>query len=348
METLFINGTQLATFSAATLSGSGSDTALTLTGVSPVGTESDVYTVIVSQTNGANQFQNGQFVTILAPDNTIVLGLALSQPEQFQNLGAGDEHLVITDGQHVIDLGGFAGPTVVYSAADETATDGFGDNDGELDFADVRPTAPCFAEGTLIMTVSGERDVAELTPGDMIPDGDRDMRKILWIGRRRIHVAPNGHDLPVLISKGSLGHARPSRDLVISSQHRVRIDRPEGPALAPAKCLIELQGIRVMRGRRKITYYTVLLDRHAVLTANGAAAESFYPGHIGMMRLGDVARRRIEAVLPILRSAGMSAYPPALPFLTVREGRDAAEDLEEADLAIQRERKRMDMANRVS
>ena len=324
METLFISGDQIASYTSLASSGNGADAIVQLGGVTPLGTTSDIYEVRVRQTNGANQFQNGQFVTIIAQDGSILVNDTLVQPDQFQGRGAGDEHIILTGANLVIDLGGFPdAPAAVYTIDDETGAAGTGDDDGELDFADVFPNAPCFAEGTMILTMTGQVPVAALTPGDLVPDDAGAARRILWIGRRCVTIRAGATDVPILIKAGSLGQGRPFADLTVSSQHRIRVDVPTGPILSAAKALTAVAGVRAKRGARRITYYSILLDRHAVIVANGAAVESFYPGKIGRMRLGAVMCRRIEAVLPTVRGGDTSGYAPALPFVPVRESRAA-------------------------
>ncbi len=67
MATFFltIRGDQLGTFSSLSGNGNGINRVLTLSGTSPYGSATDVYTIRIDQAaNDATQFTNGQIVTI--------------------------------------------------------------------------------------------------------------------------------------------------------------------------------------------------------------------------------------------------------------------------------------------
>jgi hypothetical protein len=89
----------------------------------------------------------------------------------------------------------------------------------------------------------------------------------------------------VRITAGALGQGLPTRDLVVSRQHRVlvasriaqRICGAE-EVLVPAICLVGLPGIDIDRDLPEITYHHMILDDHQVILANGAPAETLYTG----------------------------------------------------------------------
>jgi len=187
-------------------------------------------------------------------------------------------------------------------------------------------TAPCFAPGTLILTPDGERPVEDLTIGDMVVTADRGLRPIRWIGRREVvfdAANPRGDkDKPVLIQRGALGRGMPRRDLIVSPQHRMvlfgsdifrRYGAPE--VFAIAKALTGLPGIRRMHGKRRVIYFALLLDRHEVLFAEGAATESFRPGPVALAGFAPEHRRQIFAIYPGLVDDPDGALgPPARPL----------------------------------
>jgi hypothetical protein len=77
-----------------------------------------------------------------------------------------------------------------------------------------------------------------------------------------------------------------------------------------------------MRGKRRVTYLALLLDRHHILFANGAAVESLRPGPVAMANLPRRDRRAIAALYPGLRVLGdMALGPPACPILRTAEAR---------------------------
>jgi len=132
----------------------------------------------------------------------------------------------------------------------------------------------CFASGTRIMTASRWPVVVEaLSVGDEVTILGGSVEKIVWIGHRTIitntHPRPESV-YPVLITAGALGAGLPRRDLLVSPDHAMYLDGH----LIPAKALTNGFSIRQVR-RRTITYYHIELTRHAVLFAEGAAAESY-------------------------------------------------------------------------
>ncbi|MGL4822623.1 MAG: Hint domain-containing protein, partial [Plesiomonas shigelloides] len=88
---------------------------------------------------------------------------------------------------------------------------------------------PCFARGTMIRTENGEVAVEDLVAGDMVYTADRGYQPVRWIGSRRIGSAelmafPKLR--PIRIAAGALGEALPSKELVVSPQHRILISSP--------------------------------------------------------------------------------------------------------------------------
>jgi hypothetical protein len=134
-------------------------------------------------------------------------------------------------------------------------------------------TAACFAAGTQILTARGEVRVEALVVGDMVLTGNGQASLLKWIGRRKIdirrHVRPEAVR-PILITAGALGDGLPWRDLVVSPDHAMYLDRH----LIPAKTLINGYSIRPLDCSH-VTYYHIELAQHAVMFAEGAAAESY-------------------------------------------------------------------------
>lgn len=309
-----LRGDQIATFASLSGNGNGVDRVVTLTGVNAIGSSSETFTVVVTQAAGsATQFTNGQLVTIYDSIGNVVMATSNVQPDAEQGLGAGDEHLIFSNG-FVIDVGGFdAGTTTYqYSHADEAATSGLGDDDGELDFADTTTSFPCFAAGTLVRTPSGEVDVRNLSQGDLVETLDHGPRPIAWIATRKIvyATAPKRRKRPTLIAAAAFGPDCPYRDLVISAQHRVAIDASgrvghrvslSDGMLAPSHALLGLSGIREKRSCKQIVLISILFDRHEIIRANGVWCESFYPGRYSMATLPAGLRREVLARFPMLR-----------------------------------------------
>lgn len=204
--------------------------------------------------------------------------------------------------------------------------DAFGN--GAIELQNIDTTTPgvvCFAAGTRLMTPDGERPVEELREGDLVSTAGGAALPIVWISSST-HVWPGATEeaLPILISQGALGAGRPARDLIVSPQHKVLIsgaaaERHAGVSevLVPAKGLTRLSGIRRMKGKRRVTYYHVLLQRHAILLSERLASESFYPGPMALRMLRIDQRLDIHRKLPGLRDNGYG--PTARQCLTRRQ-----------------------------
>ena len=213
--------------------------------------------------------------------------------------------------------------------ATEAEMEQFGNGSYQLDNIDTTgPGVICFAEGTLLATPDGECAVEDLKAGDHVSTVDEGPMPIVWISSSR-HVWPGGseRELPIMIARGSLSDGRPKRDLIVSPQHKVLLDRRIAPdlqkrnVLAPAKGLTHLPGIRQMKGKRSVTYYHVMLERHAILLSEGLPSESFYPGPTALAMLSPTQR---IALLGKLTAPSERYGPMARPCLSVRETRELA------------------------
>lgn len=327
-QTFTLRGDQIGRFDQMSGDGNGVDRVVTLTGTRALGSAREVYTVTVEQISpGQTQFTNGQFITITDAAGNIVVPRTGVQPDIEQGLGGGDEHLILPGSNIVIDVGGLpATPTTTaYGFAAEAAAPALGDNDGELDFADVRTNFPCFAKGTLISTPDGERAVETLCEGDLIETRDAGPQPILWL-RSRTQPLRDADDpqRPVLIAAGALGPGAPCRTLALSPQHRILARGAEGEVLMPAKALLARRGVRVARGMREVAYFTILTGRHQILRANGLWCETFYPGRYMLATLPPPLRAELGRSLPLLGIDVRLAYgPPARPLWTVGQARRA-------------------------
>lgn len=176
----------------------------------------------------------------------------------------------------------------------------------------------CLASGTRIATPKGDRAIDTLNAGDLVLTLDRGPQPILWAGQRKLTFPESPpRQKPVLIGRGRLGAGLPRRDLILSPQHRLLVFHGESrQALVKSRKLSELPGIRGMPGRRRVTYHTVLLPRHEIIFAEGAAVETFYPGPVGLGMLTAQERSALFKAVPALATSGLLAYgPPARPIL---------------------------------
>ncbi len=166
----------------------------------------------------------------------------------------------------------------------------------------------CFARGTRILTVRGEIPVEALTVGDLVVtllDHATVLKPVRWLGHRRLvpsrHADPSAAN-PVRIAAGALADGVPLRDLLVSPGHRFALDG----ALVAAIDLVNDASI-TQEAVDAVEYWHVELDRHDVLLAEGAAAESYH----------DIGNRDgfaggVMRLVPALDQRGPA--PPCLPY----------------------------------
>ncbi len=121
---------------------------------------------------------------------------------------------------------------------------------------------------------------------------------------------------PIEFKPGSLGPDLPTRSLRVSPQHRFLLN---GDCLVPARGLINLPKVRVMKGCRQVTYHHILLDRHQVIFAKRVATESLLPGRTFLVRC------TVSDRLDIMQLSGADPAP-ARRCLTVAETRRCLRD----------------------
>lgn len=195
-------------------------------------------------------------------------------------------------------------------------------NKDDLDFV-------CLTAGCLVETPTGPVRTDRLRRGDVVNTLDRGPQPIVWIGKRRLRFDTRpGPGQPIRIAQNTLGPGLPHRDTLLSPHHRLLAQTSPGyalhdplGALAPAKALTRHTGIRALRGRREITYFSLLLPRHEIIIANGIAVESLYPGPEVFAALS--APERSEWMRLAARDGRVTGTPPARLMLTVAEARAA-------------------------
>lgn len=146
----------------------------------------------------------------------------------------------------------------------------------------------CFHDGTRLQTLAGEKPLETLRPGDILATEAGVYLPLRFIFCRKVDLSDalsNPKLWPVRIAAGALGCGLPRRDLLVSRQHRILVtsriaERMFGDAsvLLAAHFLVGLPGIELVRPERGFCYWHILLDRHAVVFAEGAAAESLFVG----------------------------------------------------------------------
>lgn len=207
---------------------------------------------------------------------------------------------------------------------------------GQGHFDPFRPgklTPPCFARGTMIRTPDGDRAVETLTRGDLIDTADHGPRRVALV----MSVVVSAAELacqpalrPIRIRAGALGPGQPSQDLLVSPQHRMLVRskialRMFGvqEILVAAKQLLSIDGVEIDDTVQQVEYFHILFDRHEVIFANDAQAESLYAGSEGLKGVGRAARAEIFTLFPELRTSH-EVPVPARMLVPGRQGRQLA------------------------
>jgi hypothetical protein len=180
-----------------------------------------------------------------------------------------------------------------------------------MSFADIARIIPCFTRDTAIMTAGGMRAAQDLRAGDRVLTRDNGFQTITWAGRKNMvmgDLATTPDMRPVLIRRGALGGDCPSRDMIVSPNHRVLIRQDGGEVLMAAKHLTHLAGVS-FAAMTDVTYIHFMCERHEIVQSDGAWTESFQPNCDAMQAIDSAQRAELLALFPELAFAnGRAAY----------------------------------------
>lgn len=176
----------------------------------------------------------------------------------------------------------------------------------------------CFVEGTSIKTIRGDIPVEDLKTGDMVLTAAGSYEPIIWRDHTAIttaqqKAAPNLR--PVRIKPGTMGN---DEALFVSQQHCMVVHMNGKSRFMRAKHLAEYTTrAHVVKAKKDVIYHHILLPEHAVIYADGAACESFYPGLQSVTMLAAPSLEALtKAVAPLAGQSLTDAYgPPRLPSL---------------------------------
>ena len=180
---------------------------------------------------------------------------------------------------------------------------------GSATFTNIETIVPCFTTGALIQTADGLCPIKAIRPGDSVMTRDNGLREVVWDGARTVtagEMAANASLRPVLIRKDALGPGIPSRDTMVSRQHRMLAAEPraalyfgEDEVLVRACHLIGRPGI-VETLLPQVTFIHMLFDRHEVVSGDGAWSESFQPGDRTLNGMDAATRAEVFQLFPDL------------------------------------------------
>ncbi len=179
----------------------------------------------------------------------------------------------------------------------------------------------CFGRGTRIATPGGEVPVERLRPGDLVVTVDGGAVPLRLLAGRR--VAAEGRLAPVVVPKGAIGNRR---ELVLSPQHRLLVSGAEAELLfgmaellVPAVALVGA-GRATRREGGFVDYFHLVFDRHEIVLAEGAPAESLHVGPGSLERMPPALRQEVLEIFPDAAEWAGPRRRSARPCLTAREG----------------------------
>lgn len=231
-------------------------------------------------------------------------------------------------------------PDGEWATADQTGWDfiiagraGGNGGDGYMDDIDLTARVACFTRGTLIETDKGPRAIETLQAGDLVWTLDAGHQPIRWIGETRLDaqaLARAPHLRPIRIAAGALGDGTPSRDLLVSPQHRVLLKsrialRMFGATevLVAAKQLLAIDGIEQL-DVDAADYVHFLCGAHQIVRSNGALTESMYAGTQALAAVSPAAREEILTLFPGI-GAEADAMEPARVLVPGAQARRLAQ-----------------------
>ena len=134
----------------------------------------------------------------------------------------------------------------------------------------------CFATGTLISTPDGEVAVETLKDGDLVLTTEGHAVAARWIGHQTIATRFGAAERlsPIKFAAGSLGHNLPHTDLVVTADHGMFVDG----VICHAGALVNgdtITRVPLSQMGERFTVYHIDTEEHAMISANGAPAETF-------------------------------------------------------------------------
>lgn len=199
------------------------------------------------------------------------------------------------------------------------------------------PSFVCFTAGSMILTPYGLKKIDTLHAGDMVTVSNGLSQPVCWIGRRRLtafDLKKKKHLLPVRIRANHFSTGCPARDMLISPQHRIAVYSSamqlcfgEWQMLAPAKGLIDGDGIAQVTPDQGVEYIHILLDQHELVQVEGVWSESLFLGKTSLNAMARETKRELFELFPELRQHNGCCGKTILPVLKTREATMLRDDV---------------------
>jgi hypothetical protein len=213
---------------------------------------------------------------------------------------------VDNDSLNLKGFGAFTLTETVDADGDSTSGTAIYADGTTVNFTEIENLTVCFAQGTQIKTRDGIHPIETLQVGDKLVTHDNGLQSIRWIGKRtlgaeKLDAYPKLQ--PIRIKAGALGEEIPSRDLIVSPQHRIVVRSKIAirmfeaqEVFVPAKHLLGLHGVTIADDMTEVTYYHLLCDNHEIIEADGALAETLYTGTEAMKAMTSEALEEITLI----------------------------------------------------
>jgi hypothetical protein len=187
-------------------------------------------------------------------------------------------------------------------------------------------TPACFTPGTRLDTPQGPRLVQDIAAGDLVSTLDHGAQPVLYAARTtitaaRLHREP--HLRPVLIAKDAFGPGLPTRDMLVSPQHRFirrgaacQLYFGTDEVLVAAKDLALAGPVPLASLPQGVTYLHIAFAAHQVVFSDGLESESFLIGPAVYAGAPAAVQRELQTLFPELaghsNARWQSAARPAL------------------------------------
>ena len=180
-----------------------------------------------------------------------------------------------------------------------------------------------FARGTLVQTEHGPTAIEDLYPGQLITTLEYGPLPLLWRGSMKHspdQMAPGSSPTITRSTTGAMGLDRPLSDVLLGpgarllQKHRAVQDTMADSVYIPATDFENGDSIFPMTPQVPMTFYHLVLQRHATILAGGIGVETYHPGPGMLYRLGPVMIALYLDLFPPMKSLngfGAMAHPRA-------------------------------------